>query len=154
MFSEIQRDYIKQLVLTNNKEYPYYLAFTHTDISGGYVTNADTIEFYVVLSRGKITANTKYSYSCADTNFIVFAVRSRSANNSYHAERVTNVTHTQNFLIDNYEFVYTNAEFESASLQPNLIETNTITNNTFNGFGIALLIVLIGVITFKLVGGR
>ena len=36
MFSEVQRDYIKQLVLSNDKDYPYYLAYSNTNVSNSY----------------------------------------------------------------------------------------------------------------------
>ena len=78
MFSEIQRNFIEQMVLTNRDKYPYYLAVTNTNISQGGA--GDNVSFYLYLSDEPITAQSQYSYIFTGT-CIRYAVR--SGNSSY-----------------------------------------------------------------------
>lgn len=154
MFSEIQRNYIEQMVKTNYKDYPYYIAYTNTNISNQVIQ--DNYNFILILSKDKITANSKYSYTFENyNNTICLSVRSGGASYNYHNERVVNTPLSSNNLnINNYEFVYTNAVFETVSLQPNIIQTNELTENTFNGVMVALFIVILSITFFRFLGGR
>ena len=60
MFSEVQRNYIQQLVLANRSKYPYYLAYTNSNVQQGY--GSDEVSFYVILSSKPITASNRYTY--------------------------------------------------------------------------------------------
>ena len=59
MFSEIQRNYIQQLVLSNKDKYPYYVAVTNSNISQG--SSYDDYSFFVYLSDRPITASDRYT---------------------------------------------------------------------------------------------
>lgn len=150
MFSEIQRNYIQQLVLANKDKYPYYLAYTNSNISQG--SNYDTVNFYVVISDEPITASSQYVYEISG-NSKRFAVKSGSASYSYHTERVQLLAAPSEVSINNYEFVYTNANFSGASLQPDLLVTNGLQQSHFDGFSIAILIIIVSVLFYKMIRG-
>ena len=105
MFSEIQRHFIQQMVLSNRDQYPYYLAVTNTNISQG--GSGDAISFYLYLSDEPITAQSQYSYVFSG-NCIRYAVRSGNSSYNYHSERVGVSAGPSSLTIDNYEFCYTN----------------------------------------------
>ena len=153
MFSEVQREWIAHFVKSNFKDYPYYIAYTNTNFNQ---TSSNDYNFYIIISKDKITANSRYSYTLQNlSNCICLGVRSSNASYNYHNERVVNQSlSSTNISIDNYEFVYTNAEFQTYSMQPNVLQETYVTESTFNGVSIALFIVLLSVLLFKFIGGR
>ena len=148
MWSTTNYDYAKSLVLSNKAEYPYYIAVTNTNVSNNYVN--DPIQFYVYLSKKPISASSRYNFSIPSGS-VCYSVRSGSASSNYHSERVVSSSVSRTLTVDNYEFVYTNAEFESSTIQPDFLTTETVSSNTFNGVFIALFIVLLSVLFFRLI---
>lgn len=146
MFSEVQRAFIKQFVDTYRKEYPYYLAYSRTYFGASY----DTPDLYIYLSKEPITASNLYSYSFTG-DCIGFSVITRTASNSYYAKRIDTVTVPNFKTVDNYEFVYTNAEFTGYQMQPDINATREVTTDVYQGVSIALLIVLLSVVFYRLI---
>ena len=130
MFSTNQTEYVKTLLPTYAEQgYKYYIAYTNSDNITYYSTNPD---LYIIFSQDKITASDGYNYTIPEESLII-SIRtgnyssSSSANND---ERVlVNQYVNETLFIDEWEHIYTNAEFTGHTLQPdyNLIsggETN------------------------------
>lgn len=148
MFSEVQRNFIQQFVLANKDKYPYYIAYTNTNISN--IGGGDSVSFYLILSKSPITASSQYVYSIP-SNSERFAVRSGNASYNYHAERVTSLQPVTQVTINDYEWCYTNAEFSGVSLQPDVMITNGVEQSHFDGFAIALFVIIVSVLFVKLI---
>lgn len=131
MFSTNQIEYVKTLIPTYAADgYKYYVAYTNNDNTNYYSTNPD---LYIVFSKDVITAIDGYNYSVNPEETVIISIRtgnyssSSSANND---ERVVVNQHVNDtFFVDEFEHIYTNAEFTGNTLQPdyNLIsggETN------------------------------
>lgn len=130
MFSTNQTEYVKTLIPTYAADgYKYYIAYTNQDNSTYYSTNPD---LYIIFSKDKITASDGYNYTIPEESVII-SIRtgnyssSSSANNDERV--VVNQYVNETLFIDEWEHIYTNAEFTGYTLQPdyNLIsggETN------------------------------
>lgn len=147
MWSDSYRDYVKALVLTNRDEYPYYVA--HTCSYFGSVSSYNYPSFKVYFSKKPITASSLYSYVLQDDS-VVYSVIGSSANNNAHAQRVTvnNIGGTIN--IDTYEFVYSNAEYSSESIQPDITVSEGVNQVEFQAVSLVLLCFLLAVLVVKL----
>lgn len=148
MWNDSYRDYVKQLVLSNRNEYPYYIAHTCTywgiNNSGSYPT------FKVYFSKEPFTASGLYSYVCpSDT--VVYSVVGGSANTNYHNARVSTSSYNGTLKIDEYEFVYTNAEFTGSTIQPDILASADISQSHFDGVSLILLAVLLASVVAKLI---
>lgn len=148
MWSDSYRDYVKQLVISNRNEYPYYIA--HTCTYWGVSSSASYPAFKVYFSKEPITANGLYSYVCP-TDTVVYSVIGSNANSNYHTSRVSTSKYSGALNIDNYEFVYTNAEFTGATVQPDVLASTDIQQSHFDGVSLILLVILLGTLVAKLV---
>lgn len=140
MWSTANENYVKFLVESNRKEYPYYIAHTCTywNVSGSSAYPS----FKVYFSKEPITASGLYSY-VLPSNTVVYSVISGNANSNYHDARVTTNVTSGNLRLDNYEFVYTNAEFSGSTIQPDILATTQVTQSHFDGVSLILLVVLL-----------
>lgn len=148
MWSDSYRDYVEKIVKTNLDEYPYYVAHTCTywDLANSSAYPA----FKVYLSKEKITSTGLYTYQLpADS--ICYNVVGGNANRTYHDERITITSASGRLTVDEYEFLYTNAESNSYTVQPDILSTTEVTKSHFDGLGLCILIVLLGVLVFKIV---
>lgn len=121
MFSTAQQAYIEALLPTYAKEgYQYYVAYSHTVVGSGYYTPTDP-DLYVIFSKEAISAQDAYTYDIQDDSIIV-TVRSSNYSSSSSAVNTDRVVveeySAQTLTIDQYEHIYTNADFESYALQP------------------------------------
>lgn len=148
MFSEVQREFIKSFVDTYRKEYPYYIAYTYTNVSDSY--SYDDVSFYIIVSKNPIEGVSRYRYNLYG-DCLSFAVRSGNASRTYQSERVQSVSAPSTLTVNNYEWVYTNAEFTTAQLQPDITATRAVTGDVYQGVSIALLIVLLSVVFFRMI---
>lgn len=148
MFSEVQRNFIQQFVLANKNKTPYYIAYTNTNINN--TGGGDNVSFYIILSDKPITAVNQYRYTISGS-CERFSVRSGNASYNYHAERVTALNEVSEVNINNYEFVYTNAEFSGVALQPDLMITNGVEQSHFDGFSLALLVIIVSILFVKMI---
>lgn len=150
MWSEINNEYVKSLIISNRGEYPYYVA--HTCTYWGSYSTADKPSFKVYFSKEPITANGRYSYVFADS-VVCYSVISSNASSNYNSERVSTSTVNGTVTIDDYEFIYTNAEFNGETLQPDITASLGVQQSHFDGVSLILLVVLLGSVVFRLIRG-
>lgn len=141
MWNASYESYVKQLVLSNKNEYPYYIAHTCTYWN---TTNSSALPaFKVYFSKEPISATGEYTYVFkGDT--VCYSVVGGNATNNYHNERVqiSNVNNN-NLYINDYEFIYTNAEFSSYSVHPDVMATSNVTSSHFDGVSLILIVILL-----------
>lgn len=121
MFSTAQQAYIEALLPTYAKDgYKYYVVYSDNVANSGYYTSANP-DLYAVFSKETISAKDAYTYDIGNSSIIV-TIRcsnyssSTSANND---DRVVVEDYAaQTLSIPVYEHIYTNAEFEGHTLQP------------------------------------
>lgn len=150
MWSDSYRDYVKQLVISNREEYPYYIAHTCTYWGG---TSYDQPNFKVYFSKEPITATSLYSYTLA-ADSICYSVIGSNGNTNYHSARTTVSNVSGNVTVNNYEFIYSNAEYSTNSIQPDILATNNVTRVDYQGISAIIITVLLGVIVFNMFRGR
>lgn len=151
MLNRDNYEYAKQLVESNYKQYPYYICVTNTNISDSYDYQSPAFKIY--FSRKPITANGRYTFSFQD-NALCYSVISNNASKQYHSERVSVTQYNSNTLsVNNYEFCYSNAEFKTNSIQPDLLATSSVTEGHFDGVSLILLVILLGSVVVKLIRG-
>lgn len=148
MWSDSYRDYVLQLVESNRGEYPYYIA--HTCTYWGINNTSSLPAFKVYFSKQPITATGLYSY-VLPSDSMVYSVVGGSANNNYHSQRVTTSQYSGRLDVDNFEFIYSNAEYSSNSIQPDILATNNVSQAHFDGVSLILLIVLLTSVVVKLI---
>ncbi len=138
MFSTNELQYIDTLIPTYAKEgYKYYVVYSNTVVNSGYGYSTQP-DIYAVFSKEAISAEDAYTYVVKDSSILV-AVRCSDYSSSSSAVNTSRVVVTdyaaQTLSINEYEHVYTNAEFESYALQPdytlssgggNIVATETI----------------------------
>lgn len=147
MWSDSNRDYVKQLVESNRKEYPYYVAHTCTYWD---VTNSSALPaFKVYFSKEPITASSQYNYKIS-ADSLCYSVVSSNANRNYHDQRVTVSTFGGNLTINDYEFVYSNAEYSAVTIQPDILSTTEVTQSHFDGVSLIIICILLGTIVARL----
>lgn len=118
MWNSANESYLKYLVETNRKEYPYYVAHTCTYWN---ITNSSALPtFKVYFSKEPITAGSLYDYKIPNDS-LCYSVVAGNANNNYHNARLTAVAYSGNLSIDEYEFIYSNAEYSSVTVQPDIL---------------------------------
>lgn len=151
MLSRDNYEYAKQLIESNRGEYPYYILSTNTNISDNYDNQAPAFKIY--FSDKPITANGRYSFSFQG-NTLVYSVISYNASNKYHSERVQVSQFNRNTLtVNEYEYVYTNAEFKTGSIQPDILATSAVAQSHFDSVSIILLVVLLSSVVFRILRG-
>lgn len=152
MWSEVNNDYVKQLVLAQRANgYPYYIAHTVTNVSG--YGNSNAVSFKVYFSDKPIKGTGLCSFEFSG-DVVCYSVVSANANSNYYAQRVTTTDYSGTTLsVNNYEFIYTNAAFEGSSVQPDIALTPSISKADFQGVSIVLIVVLLSIVTYKLIRG-
>ena len=115
MFSDAQQRYIASLVANMRDEYPYYIAYS--DFRYGDYENAS---IYVIFSKEKITSRGLYSYEVPAGVRYSLITNNYSSYNTNSARTVVNSFSGGVVNVPAYEFVYTNADFTSSSVQPDI----------------------------------
>lgn len=115
MFSDAQQGYIAALVANMRDEYPYYIAYS--DFRYGDYENAS---IYVIFSKEKITSRGLYSYEVPAGVRYSLITNNYSSYNPNSARTVVNSFSGGVVTVPVYEFVYTNADFTSSSVQPDI----------------------------------
>lgn len=151
MWSEVNKEYVKELIITNRNEYPYYVATTCT--YWGSYSDYNRPAFKVYFSKEPITANGLYNFVFKDPA-VVYSVISNNANTNSNNARVQIGSFSGSLNVDEYEFVYTNAQFNTVSIQPDILSTNLVTQSHFDGVSLILITILLGTIVAKLVKGK
>lgn len=148
MWSDSYRDYVKQLAESNRGEYPYYIA--HTCTYWGVNNSSAYPSFKVYFSKEPITATDLYTY-VLPSNSLVYSVIGGSANNNYHSQRVSTSQYSGRLVVDDYEFIYSNAEYNTNAVQPDILSTVNVSQAHFDGVSLILLIVLLTSVVVKLI---
>lgn len=147
MWNDSYRDYVKAVVEASHEEYPYYMAHTCTYIGTGSTVGQPAFKIY--LSKEPITANGLYTY-LLPSDTLVYSVIGSNANSTNSSPRVRVTTASGTVGVNEYEFVYSNAEYSGNSVQPDLLAASTATQNHFDAFSLILLVILLGALVVKL----
>lgn len=115
MFTDAQQGYIASLVANMRDEFPYYMAYS--DFRNG---SYDSPSIYVIFTKEKITAKGLYSYEVSSGVKYSLITSNYSSYNTNTARTVVNSFSGGTVVVPIYEFVYTNAEFASSSVQPDI----------------------------------
>lgn len=151
MWSEVNKEYVKELVISNRNEYPYYLAVTSTNYSS--YSDYNHASFKVYFSKKPIKADGLYNYVFEDSA-VVYSVISNNASSNSLDPRVQTTSYRGNLAINKYEFVYTNAEFKTESIQPDILSTNLVSQSHFDGVSLILICIFLSMIVAKIVKGK
>lgn len=121
MFSTAQQAYIDALLPTYAKDgYKYYVVYTDS-VSNSSSWYSSEPDLYAIFSKKAISAKSAYSYDIGESSIIVSIRTGNYSSNSsaVNDSRVTVADYTsQTLSIAEYEHIYTNAEFEGHTLQP------------------------------------
>ena len=150
MISRDNLEYAKTLIESNRKEYPYYIFITNTNISDNYSYESPTYKIY--FSRKPILANGRYSFTIQDTA-LCYSVVTSNASKQYHSERVKVNSFSGELNVNEYEFCYTNAQFKTNSIQPDLLASSSVSQSHFDGVSLILLVILLSTVVFRLIRG-
>ena len=115
MFSDAQQRYIAALVANMREDYPYYIAYSY--FRHGNYENAS---IYVIFSKEKITSRGLYSYEVPSGVRYSLITNNYSSYDTNTARTVVNSFTGGVVNVPVYEFVYTNADFTSSSVQPDI----------------------------------
>lgn len=152
LFNDAQQSYIEYLVPTMRKEgYTYYVAYSNTDTSSGYYGSREP-DLYIVFSTSEITASTAYRYSVpsGSVRYICRTNNYSSSNYAVNTERVTSDSFSGTLSIDVYEHVYSNANYTSGTVQPDILKGERTTNEYLQANGILLAAFLLFVVFWKM----
>ena len=123
MFSTTQDNILKTLVPVMRRQgYKYYLAYTNTDTQSSW-NSSSKVDLYVIFSSEEIVANNQYSFT-VPADSVRYSIRSSnysSGTNAVNTARYVSEAYSGNVNIQAYEHVYTNAEFSSYSVQPDIL---------------------------------
>ena len=115
MFSDAQQGYIASLVASMRDEYPYYIAYS--DFRYGSYENAS---IYVIFSKEKIISRGLYSYEVPTGVKYSLITNNYSSYNNNTARTLVTSFGGGVVTVPVYEFIYTNAEFSTSSVQPDI----------------------------------
>ena len=148
MWSDINTNYVKDLVLSNRNEYPYYMAQTVTTVgTSGSNYNAVTIKVY--FSKEPITSTNGYTYKLP-AGSICYSIIGANGSNYSQNQRVTVSNVSGNITVAQYEFIYTNADMQTYTMHPDVTATNAVTQSHFDGASILILILLLANFTIRI----
>lgn len=115
MFSDAQQRYIASLVASMRGEYPYYIAYSDFRNS-----DYDSPQLYVIFCKEKITSRGLYSYVVPAGVRYAVNTYNYSSYNSSSARTVVSAYSGGTLNVPVYEWIYTNSEFSSYSVQPDI----------------------------------
>ena len=147
MWSDINTNYVKDLVLSNRSEYPYYMAQTVSHIGSG--SNYNTVTIKVYFSKEPITSSNGYTYKLPAGSICYSIIGSNGSNYSQN-QRVTVSNVSGNITVEKYEFIYKKAETQTYTIHPDVTKTNAVTQSRFDGVSILILILLLANFTIRI----
>ncbi len=144
LFSSNQNLFLKDFIPTVLQgDYKYYIAYTNTS-TGNYYTSEN--DLFVLVSTEPISAEGGYKYQLAG-ECKLYEIRTGNYNSSTSAnntERVKVSDYTATSLtIDVYEHIYTNAEYETIIMQPNINMGESVTNVNLQATNVLLAVFLL-----------
>lgn len=147
MISDSVLDYCKNIIATNRKEYPYYVVASNTNFDS--YSYADPV-VYIYLAKDEIKSNGSFAY-VLPAGSKRLGIVSNNASERYHGQRVTTTTYSGALSINEYEWVYTNANTGTVVAVPDLVDTFPATNTAFTAMGIIISILLVTNLVIRLV---
>lgn len=151
MWSQTNKEFVEELVITNHNEYPYYVA--HTCTYWGTGSTYGRPSFKVYFSKEPIKVVNEYTYTLSGES-VCYTVNANNANQNSNEQRF-NVSkqNAGTVKIDNYEFVYANAVASSGTLVPDVTATYNVKQSHFDGASLVVIMVLLGTMIWKLMKG-
>lgn len=123
MLSVQELEYIRSLISVYSKEgYKYYVCVTQSD------TNIDT-DIYLYLSKNKIKALNNKTFSSDSMIRIDIDTSYNRYNDKPTILNLVNNVPGNLFVIDTYEYVYTNCEFDYATTEQNYYPDLLLSNS-------------------------
>lgn len=116
MFSTAQMDMLRPLIIQmRDNGYLYYLAYQN------YTSTSNDYDLFVVFSKEVITAEDMYTYA-VPADSLRYSIRSGNAYSSQTTPRITTATLpiATTVTIEEYQHISTNAEFQTAVIQPDI----------------------------------
>lgn len=151
MWTQQNKEFVKELVISNHKEYPYYVAHTCTYWGNGSTYGRPTIKIY--FSKEPIVATNLYNYSLSG-DCKLYSINANNANQNSNEARMSVTNYTAGTVkIDDYEFIYTNAQSSATTIQPDITASYDVTQHHFDGVSLVLLAVILGCIVIKIMKG-
>lgn len=147
MISDSVLDYCKNIIATNRKEYPYYVVASNTNFNSYSYTEPVV---YIYLAKDEIKSNGSFSY-VLPAGSRRLGVVSNNATERYNGQRVTNSAYAGALTVNEYEWVYTNADTGTITAVPDLVDTFPATNTCFTAIGIIISILLVTNLVIRLV---
>lgn len=147
MISDSVLDYCKNIIATNRKEYPYYVVASNTNFNSYSYTEPVV---YIYLAKDEIKSNGSFSY-VLPAGSRRLGVVSNNASERYNGQRVTNTAYAGALTVNEYEWVYTNADTGTITAVPDLVDTFPATNTCFTAIGIIISILLVTNLVIRLV---
>lgn len=151
MWSQTNKEYVEELVNSNHQEYPYYVAHTCTYWGNGTTYGRPTIKIY--FSKEPIVQKDLYTYTLSG-DCLFYSINANNANQNSNEARMSVVNYTARTVkIDDYEFVYTNAECQTGVIQPDITANLNVSQSHFDGVSLILLAILLGCVVAKIIKG-
>lgn len=150
MFNSAQQAYCDSLIpAMRERGYSYYVAYTNTYTDNYYRYEPD---LYIVFSEQKISASSPYSFT-APQGSIMYTIRTSNYStnsNAVNTARVTSQTYGGTFTVDEYEHVYSNAEFSGSTIQPDILSKGVRQNEILNAQSIVVLAFFLFIVFWKM----
>lgn len=150
MFNTSQQAYCDSLIPTmRERGYTYYVAYTNTSNDD---FNRYQPDLYLVFSKDKITANSAYTYT-APQGSILYILRTNNYSSSSHAvntSRVTSQPYGGTFTVDEYEHIYSNADYSGTTIQPDILSKGVKQNEILNAQSIVVLAFFLFIVFWKM----
>lgn len=147
MITDSVLEYCKNVIATNRKEYPYYVVASNTNINSYSYTEPVV---YLYLAKDEIKSNGTFSY-VLPAGSKRLGILSNNATERYNGQRVTTSSISGAVTVNEYEWVYTNANTGTVVAVPDLLDTLPATNIGFTAMGIIISILLVTNLVIRLV---
>ena len=112
--------------------YLYYVAYSDSEYKDNYY-DTYTPDLFVVFSKEKISAAGAYTYNIPSDS-LRYSIRTVNYSSSSHAvntERIVSDPFSGTLKVKPYEFIYTNAENTSGTIQPDILRGERANNEIY-----------------------
>lgn len=155
LFNTAQQDFLQTLVPTmRERGYSYYVAYSNyrdkESAFGSYLP-----DLYVVFSKEAISSNNGYTYKvpAGSVRYSCRTVNYSSSSHAVNTERIVSEPFSGSLSVPEYEFIYTNSENASTTVQPDILGGERANNENYMQATVFLLSVfLIFTVLWKIFG--
>lgn len=134
-----------------NEGYKYYVVYSYTDTSSSSYYRRQP-DLYFIFSKEKINASSAYNYS-VPAGSIRYICRSNDYSSSNYADnssRIKSENFSGSLTIEPYEHIFSNAEFSSQTIQPDILKGEQSSNVYLQGIGIILSVFLLFILFWNM----